>query len=115
MKSETGDTGGKTGGDKGRKLEGRDGNELGGGFGGWRTTAKTTVGFSCFVASLAAPFEYRYGYSTCAGERSMYETPANLYVNARSAHGRKDAESSQRSPGIVSPEGHSKVNCYVCG
>lgn len=85
------------------------------GGGEWKTTAKAVEGFSCFVARAWQPHSDRYGYSTPSRERSMYETPANLYVNARGVREKGRCKMSRRRPGAVSPEGHSKVNCYVCG
>lgn len=47
----------------------------------------------------------------------MYETtPANLYVNARNVREKGDIRRSREERStVVSPQGHSKVNCYVCG
>lgn len=60
------------------------------------------------------PHSDGYGYLTPTRERSMHETPANLYVNGARhkqwARGRAARNAARRSAG-----GHLKVNCYVCG
>lgn len=79
--------------------------------------SETVEGFSRSVASLAAPFRIDIDTRLASRERSMYEaTLANLYVNARNVYtGDWRRKTVARKRSVVSPQGHSKVNCYVCG